>query len=119
MKQIGNFYVLENREELCNRDVYLKNKITIHLTVTPNPGKARCGDEGMQKYCQDQNNKLKALGLLSDDVLSQFNDCDNYVYVFTEFADMETAKTVFERACQSEIVDIYLEQDCKHVLKYD
>lgn len=73
----------------------------------------------MIAYSHENNRKLKELGLLSDEVLAQFQNCESHVFVATEFADLETAKEVFEKACRAHIVDIYLEQDCKHVLKYD
>lgn len=138
MKQIGNFYVLENQEELKNRGAYLKDKITIQLSVYPNPERVwgppsdekkpgwppyperlRPSNNEMIAHAHEKNRKLKELGLLSDEVLAQFQDCESHVCVATEFSDLETAKEVFEKACRAGIVDIYLEQDCKHVMKYD
>ena len=141
MKKIGSTYVhawIDKLPSQSGTNPFFKDKIVICGSFHPNPEKAfppsderkpfehdpaRMGPSNneMIEYYRNENAKFSQLGLLNQDV---FNELEGWsekacVAFSTEFSDLETAKSVFEKAVESGVVDIYLYQNGQLIRKYD
>ncbi len=133
-KRVGSIYICYPTD-----DPIFKNKITVSSSFHPTPERGywppsderkpfecdpkRLGpsNNSMIAYLKSENEKFLKLGLLTPEIFEELKNWDTEASAsfHAEFADLPTARVVFEAAIKAGVVDIYLYQDGKLIAKYD